>query len=89
MRYSIQRELWLEEAEEQVNRLKDEARAIVDIAEDDERLTEEEFNHLWNIYFSLWYRGGEIRYTEPQEIAQLEEDIIDLQTTYENLVYGR
>lgn len=88
MRYSIQRELWLEEADERVNRLEAKAQAIMDSAEDDERLTEEEYNRLWNMYFSLWYRGGEIYYTEPEEIAQLEEDIIDLQITYERLASG-
>lgn len=89
MERSIQRELWLEEAAEQVALLESKAQAIIDSAEDDERLTQGEFDSLWNMYFSLWYRGGKIYYTEPEEIAQLEEDIEELQTAYDNLVYGR
>ena len=89
MRHSIQRDLWLEEAAEQVARLGDRAQAIIDSAEDDERLTRREFDSLWDMYFSLWYRGGKIYYTEPEEIAQLEEDIEELQAAYDNLVYGR
>ena len=89
MRHSIQRALWLEEGGEQVERLGDKAQAIIDRAETDERLTQEEFDSLYNMYFSLWYRGGKIYYTEPEEIAQLEEDIEELQTAYDNLVYGR
>lgn len=89
MERSIKRDLWLEEAAEQVARLGDKAQAIIDSAEDDERLTQVEFDSLWNMYFSLWYRGGKIYYTEPEEIAQLEEDIDELQTAYDNLVYGR
>lgn len=89
MKYSIQRDLWLEEATELVEDLKDKAQAVVDSAEEDERLTQGEFDSLWNMYFSLWYRGGKIYYTEPEEIAQLEEDIDELQAAYDSLVYGR
>lgn len=89
MERSIKRDLWLEEAAEQVARLGGIAQAIIDSAEDDERLTQVEFDSLWNMYFALWYRGGKIHYTEPEEIAQLEEDIDELQNAYDSLVYGR
>lgn len=89
MERSIQRDLWLEEAAERVALLGSKAQAIIDNAEDDERLTQGEFDSLWNMYFALWYRGGDIHYTEPEEIAQLEEDIEELQTAYDDLVYGR
>lgn len=89
MRHSVQRDLWLEEAAEQIALLESKAQAIIDSAEADERLTQEEFDSLYNMYFALWYRGGKIYYTELEEIAQLEEDIDELQTAYDNLVYGR